>query len=371
MSTGTTAVPAAAPPRRHAAFHSLRVREVTPLTDDSVAVTFEVPPGLAGEYDFIQGQHLALMGGPGGDGVRRSYSICSPAGSGVLQIAVKHVPGGVFSSYALHDLRPGDVLDVMTPSGRFFTPLDPANAKHYVAVVAGSGITPVLSIVATTLSTEPRSSVTLVYGNRTTSSIMFLEEIEDLKNRYPSRLTLLHVLSREQRETGLLSGRLDGAKVSDLLDALLPPDTVDEWFLCGPFGMVEEVRETLLARGVAPRHVHRELFHTGPEPARRVVDELPGAAGAATVTVLLDGRTTSFPLSASGSSILDATLAVRADAPYACKGGVCGTCRAKLVEGTVRMVHNYALEADEQEAGFVLACQSHPTSERVTLDFDQ
>ena len=264
----------------------------------------------------------------------------------------------------------------MTPSGRFTVPLAPGQTKHYCAIAAGSGITPILSILTTALEVEPGSQVTLVYGNRTSRSVMFLEELEDLKDRHLGRFQLLHVLSREQQEAELLNGRIDGAKLKVLLDTLIPPDDVDEWFLCGPEEMIETARAALLERGVDPGRIHRELFHVGPSPRRSAAEAHGGQPGAeatgeaADVSILLDGRTSTFPLAAGGQSILDATLAVRADAPYACKNGMCGTCRAKVVEGTVAMDHNYALEDDELAAGFVLACQAHPRSDRVTLDFD-
>jgi ring-1,2-phenylacetyl-CoA epoxidase subunit PaaE len=359
--------------RRHAVFHPLRVDGVEWLTDDAVAITFEVPPELRDDYDFAAGQHLTVRTTIDGEEVRRNYSICAPAGSGRLRVAVKRLDGGAFSAYATTTLQPGDVVDVMTPTGRFHVPLDPANAKHYCAFAAGSGITPVLSIVATTLEVEPSSTFTLVYGNRTTASIMFLDELSDLKDRYPTRFALINVLSREPQEVDLFSGRIDDEKVRRLLDTLLPVDSVDEWFLCGPFVMVEQVRDTLMAAGVERGHVHMELFHVEGEAPRQTVE--PGDTGrdlgSSTVTVVLDGRSSTFDVPHEGLRILDAALAVRSDAPYACKGGVCGTCRARLVEGQVAMDRNYALEQDEVDAGYVLACQSRPVSDTVVLDFDQ
>jgi ring-1,2-phenylacetyl-CoA epoxidase subunit PaaE len=303
--------------------------------------------------------------------VRRNYSICAPATTGPLRVAVKRLPGGVFSTFALERLRPGDTIEVMTPSGRFTVPLDPAQAKHYCALAAGSGITPVLSILATALEVEPGSRATLVYGNRTSRSIMFLEELADLKDRYLERFCVLHVLSRERQEAEVLNGRIDAVKLKALFDTVVPPETVDEWFLCGPAEMIETARSTLTDRGVDPAHVHRELFHVGPAPPRRPPEAGEEAAvDAAEVTILLDGRASTFALAPSAEPILDAALAVRGDAPYACKNGMCGTCRAKLVEGDVTMDHNYALEDSELAAGFVLACQAHPAASRVTLDFD-
>ncbi len=355
-------------PRRHAIFHALPVAAVDRLTADSVAITFDVPDELRNDYRFTAGQHVAVRLAVAGDDVRRNYSICAPA-DGPLRVAVKRLPGGVFSSYVMERLQPGDTVEVMTPSGRFGTRLNPAQRKSYAAIAAGSGITPILSIITTVLAVEPESTVALVYGNRTTGSVMFLEELEDLKNRYPERFEMFHVLSREPQEVELFSGRLDRQRLERFLATLVPAAAVDEWFICGPFEMVQDLRGTLFDNGVEPHHVHTELFHTEASPPR-AVREAAGTAGASNVTVVLDGRTTVFELAPDGQPILDATLAVRTDAPYACKGGVCGTCRAKLTEGSVEMDQNYALEQEEIDDGFVLACQSHPTSPRVSLDFD-
>jgi ring-1,2-phenylacetyl-CoA epoxidase subunit PaaE len=363
---------ALAPPR-HAVFHRLVVSRVEPLTEDSIAITFDVPPELAEDYRFGPGQHVAILAPTRGDEVRRNYSICEPAGSPILRVAVKRLPGGVFSSWAHTDLRPGDSLEVMTPVGRFCPPLDPRHTKRYTAIAAGSGITPVLSILGSVLRVEPASSFTLIYQNRTSASIMFLEDLEDLKNRFPDRLELIHILSREPQEVELLHGRVDGPKLNRILDVLVPPEAVDEWFLCGPAAMIEEARATLLGRGVASAQVHRELFHSEPslDHRQRVSERVPGRERAHRVMIKLDGRTSTFDLRAGEGTILEATLRVRPDAPYACKEGVCGTCRAKLVEGKVEMDHPDALEEAEVEAGFVLACQSYPASEKVSLDFDQ
>jgi ring-1,2-phenylacetyl-CoA epoxidase subunit PaaE len=355
----------------HSVFHPLTVESIEPLTEDSVAITFAVPDELREEYRFTQGQHVNIRTELAGDDVRRSYSICSPVSSGRLRIAVKRLPGGAFSEHALETLKAGDVLDVMTPTGRFFTELGPAHEKHYVAVAAGSGITPVLSIVATTLESEPRSSVTLIYANRTHRSVMFLEEVEDLKDRYPDRMQLIHVLSREPQEVELFSGRLDEDRLTRILDTIVTVDTVDEWFLCGPFAMVQSLRKVLVHAGVAKRSIHAEVFHVDSSPVRRTPAATPAAAGeGAEVTITLDGRQSTFRLGSDGPPVLDAAVTVRADVPFACKGGVCGTCRAKVVEGEVTMDSNYALEPDEVDAGYVLTCQSHPTTDRVVLDYD-
>ncbi len=364
----TTAAPEGR--RSHSVFHSLAVSAIEPLTEDSVAITFEVPDELREAYSFTQGQHLTLRTELAGDDVRRNYSICTPVSSGVLRIAVKRLPGGAFSEHALDVLAPGDRLDVMTPTGGFFTELDPEQSRHYVCVAAGSGITPVLSIVATTLETEPGSTVTLLYANRTHKSVMFLEEVEDLKDRYQDRFHLVHVLSREAQEAELFSGRLDRDRMKRILSGLLPVDTVDEWFLCGPFEMVHELRALLVDEGVPKRHVHAEVFHVEAAPPVRRTAPVDAPAEGAEVSIRLDGRTSEFRLSTDGPPVLEAALAVRADAPFACKGGVCGTCRAKVLEGTVEMDTNWALEPDEVERGYVLTCQSHPTSNRLVLDYD-
>jgi ring-1,2-phenylacetyl-CoA epoxidase subunit PaaE len=357
--------------KRKPVFHLLRVAELERITDDAVAITFEVPEELADAYRFVAGQHVALRCTIAGDDVRRNYSICTPAGSGRLRVGVKRLPGGVFSSYAMERLAVGDAIEVLTPTGQFHTPLDPGRARHYGAVAAGSGITPILSILATALEVEPASRATLIYANRTTGNIMFLEELEDLKNRRLGRFQLIHVLGEEQLEAELLSGRLDRDRFTALLDNLVTPD-VDEWFLCGPLELTDTVQGTLADRGFDPDHIHRELFHVDTGTARR---QPPAAATdadtGARVTVVLDGRGTSFTLQPGTEPILDAALRLRNDAPYACKNGVCGTCRAKLVQGKVEMAQNFALERDELERGYVLACQSYPAAGEVTLDFDQ
>jgi ring-1,2-phenylacetyl-CoA epoxidase subunit PaaE len=360
-------------PRHHAVFHQLRVTAVDRLTDESVAITFDVPDELCEAYRFTQGQHVTIRCDLGGLGVRRNYSICSPVSSGQLRIGVKRLPGGTFSGYAIQRLVPGDVLEVMTPTGRFFTPLDPANAKNYAAIAAGSGITPVFSLAATTLETEPRSRFTLLYGNRTSRSVMFLDDLYDLKDRYLSRFSMLNFLSGEPRESGLLSGRIDRARLMRLFATILPPGDVDEWFLCGPFEMVREIRGVLGGSGVPGAHVHTELFHAEALPPADQAELEPPAApadGRSTVTVNLGGRATTFGLAGRDEPILDAVLRLRQDAPYACKGGVCGTCRARVLEGTVDMERTYALEQDDIDRGYVLTCQSRPASDTVVLDYD-
>lgn len=369
-----TPVAAVSAGHRRATIHPLQVKAVQPLTEDAVVIEFEVPPELESEFSFTHGQHISLRCEAAGDDTRRSYSICSAAGSGQLRVAVKRLPGGIFSAFALEQLTAGDVVEVVTPIGHFNTPLDPSHATSYAMIAAGSGIAPILSNLSTILAVEPRSSVTLIYGNRTVKDIMFLEELEDLKNRFPERFALYHVLSREEQDVELFHGHIDAERVNGFLDQLVPPDTIDEWFLCGPREMIESAKDVLLERGVDATHVHAELFHAKDAQRPRTAEQLTAGTlseGAAEVTIILDGRRSTFRLDADGERILDAALRVRSDAPYACKGGVCGTCRARLVSGGVEMDQHFALEQREIDAGFVLACQSHPTTPTVVLDFDQ
>ncbi|MFF8968824.1 2Fe-2S iron-sulfur cluster-binding protein [Streptomyces sp. NPDC014995] len=353
-----------------ARFHPLPVAAVDRLTDDSVALTFAVPAHLREEYRHAPGQHLALRHTADGTEIRRTYSICSPApepggeGPRTLRVGVRLVEGGAFSTYALKEIAVGDELEVMTPAGRFT--VEPAPGL-YAAIVGGSGITPVLSIVSTLLAREHEARFCLVRSDRTAASTMFLEEVADLKDRYPDRLHLVTVLSREEQQAGLPSGRLDRQRLTSLLPALLPVADVAGWFLCGPFGLVQGAERALRELGVARSRIHEEIFHvdvTAPSTAPT------GAPSHATVTARLDGRGGSWPVR-DGESVLEAVLRNRPDAPYACKGGVCGTCRAFLVSGEVRMDRNFALEPEETEAGYVLACQSHPLTETVEVDFDR
>jgi len=362
------------PKRRRARFHSLEVAEVRPLTSDSVEVTFAVPDDLADEYTYLPGQYVALRKDLEGYERRRSYSICRPPERGSLSVAIKRDLGGVFSTWANSELRAGDTLDVMSPQGTFTSTLDALDGKHVVGIAAGSGITPLMALAQAVLARSATSQFELVYTNRSTLDVMFLEELAELKDRYPSRLALHHVLSREQRTAPLLSGRIDAEKLGTMLDVLIRPETVDEWFLCGPFELVQLARDTLAERGVPTGHVRYELFTTDadqvePRHGRPVVVQ----QGEETVAIefTLDGQssTVESPVSAN-ESILNAALRVRPDVPFACAGGVCGTCRARVVEGSVNMTENYALEPDELERGYVLTCQSHPKSERVVVDYD-
>ncbi|MFI9721024.1 2Fe-2S iron-sulfur cluster-binding protein [Streptomyces sp. NPDC052396] len=354
---------------RHGVFHPLRVTEVERLTDDSVAVTFAVPPGLRDVFAHAPGQHLALRRFTDGGEIRRNYSLCGlapgPEGPESLRVAVRLVDGGAFSGYALKELTAGDTVDVLPPAGRFVLRPRPG---HFAAVVGGSGITPVLCMVTTLLAREPKARFTLIRSDRTSASTMFLDEVADLKDRYPDRLQLVQTLSREERQAGPASGRLDEQRLTELLPALLPVAAVDGWYLCGPHGLVQGAERALGALGVPRERVHQEIFHVGGEPA--VTGTGAPVPAHATVTAHLDGRSGSWPVR-EGETLLETVLRNRPDAPYACKGGVCGTCRAFLAAGEVRMDRNFALEQEELDAGYVLACQSHPATERVELDFDR
>lgn len=352
-----------------ARFHALRVVGAERLTDDSVALSFAVPPELREQYRHRAGQHLALRRRADGAEIRRTYSICSPApdpggqGPEVLRVGVRLVDGGAFSTYALKEIAVGDEVEVMTPAGRFT--LEPA-AGLYAAIVGGSGITPVLSIAATLLAREPAARFCLIRSDRTAASTMFLEEVADLKDRWPDRFQLVTALSREEQQAGLPSGRLDRERLTGLLPALLPVEKVAGWFLCGPYGLVTGAEQALRELGVPRARVHQEIFHVDAAPA-----PAPTAAPAhSTLTARLDGRSGTWPVQ-DGESLLDTVLRNRPDAPYACKGGVCGTCRTFLVSGEIRMDRNFALEPEETEAGYVLACQSHPVTEGVEVDFDR
>ncbi|WP_159692696.1 1,2-phenylacetyl-CoA epoxidase subunit PaaE [Cognatazoarcus halotolerans] len=349
-------------------FHSLKVAEVRRETADAISLRFEVPAELADDYRFVQGQHLTLKASVGGEELRRSYSICAGVDDGELRVAIKKIGGGVFSSWANESLKAGDAIEVMTPEGRFHTELDPANARHYVAFAAGSGITPVMSLIKTTLKTEPNSRFTLIYGNRRQNSVIFSEALEDLKDRYMTRFTLYHVFSREEQEVPLFNGRLDRARVGAFVDTLVPADTIDAAFICGPGAMIDEVEAGLLASGVSAERIHLERFGVPDSgPAHHVE---AGDAPQARVTVIVDGLRREMDFRAEDPSILDVALAAGLDLPFSCKGGVCCTCRARVLEGKVRMDKNFSLEQPDVDDGFVLTCQAHPLTERVVISFD-
>jgi ring-1,2-phenylacetyl-CoA epoxidase subunit PaaE len=404
-----TAAETAAAGRRRASFHALTVKEVRRLTEDAIEVTFGVPAELAGQFDYLPGQYVALRTTLPDENaqpkeIRRSYSICAEPrsfadGSSEIRVAIKKDLGGQFSTWANAELKAGDVLDVLSPMGAFVSrhgrdgkaveqnlmnslnhPRDIAGELagepgSFVAIAAGSGITPVIAIARTLLAAHPETRFDLVYANRAAMDVMFLEELADLKDKYPSRLALHHVLSREQRIAPLLSGRIDAEKLQALLGTAIHAEDVDEWFLCGPFELVQLCRDTLATRGVKPEHIRFELFTSGkpdrPEgnTGRPVVPDK--SKESYKITFKLDGLQgeVASPTHAR-ESILNAALRVRPDVPFACAGGVCGTCRAKVISGTVTMDENYALEQDELDKGYVLTCQSHPTTPEVTVDFD-
>jgi ring-1,2-phenylacetyl-CoA epoxidase subunit PaaE len=349
-------------------FHPLRVREVRRETGDTVSVAFDVPDELADAYVFAPGQHLTFrVPGPDGDEVRRSYSISSGVDDGELRVAVKNIPGGVFGVHANERLQAGDVLDVMTPAGRFTTALDPANTKTYLGIAAGSGITPVISLVRSALGREPKSRFTLLYGNRGPTTVIFREELEDLKNLYVDRLDVIHVFSREQQQAPMLNGRLDADKLRQLAGRLIDLSAYDEVFVCGPEQMTLSLRDTLVELGVDGKHVHLELFGSHATPAPR--PPRADSRDRRTLTFLLNGIKTEVDAHPD-DTVLEAGQVAGLDLPFSCRGGVCATCRAKVLEGAVAMDVNYALEEWETQAGFVLTCQSHPTTERVVVDYD-
>jgi ring-1,2-phenylacetyl-CoA epoxidase subunit PaaE len=350
-------------------FHPLRVTEVTPLTDEAVAVTFDVPPELAKTFDHIPGQHVTIRSLVDGEDVRRSYSICAPAGSGKLRVGIKRLPGGLFSTFAIDRLEAGDVLEVMPPVGEFTIDIDPSKPRKAVAIAAGSGITPVLSLISSSLEMEPRSTWTLLYGNRTANSVMFLDELEGLKDRFHPRFQLFHILSREGSDVPLLSGRVDAEKIKTVHDRLLGSQPVDGWYLCGPYDMVMTARATLEEIGVDPGRIHDELFFAGPLDPTMLPPEPPPGEGSVDLTVILDGRAVDTRMTPE-TSILDAALRVRSELPFSCKGGMCATCKGRIEEGEVRMDKNYALVDSEVEAGYVLTCQAHPVTDRVVVRYD-
>jgi ring-1,2-phenylacetyl-CoA epoxidase subunit PaaE len=348
------------------AFRPLTVAHVDRLTDDAAALTFDVPADLTADFAFRPGQSITLRRTDDGRDERRDYSICAPAGE-ALRIGVREVPGGLFSSWLVHQVRPGERIEVLPPSGRFTADLsEPAD---HVFVVAGSGITPVLSLAATVLA-DGRSTVTIFYGNRRVDTVMFADELADLKDRHGTRLTLVHVLSREARDTEITSGRLDAGRLRTLVEALVDVPGVDHWWLCGPHGLVTDAQAVLAALGVPPERVHQELFYVDDLPPAPVRGDAATVVGPASkVTVVLDGRSTPLTLPRD-VPVLDAAQKVRGDLPFACKGGVCGTCRARVTSGEVRMRRNFALEPEEVAAGYVLTCQSLPVSDSVTVDYD-
>lgn len=352
-------------------FHKLKVKEVKTETPDCVSIAFAVPENLKNEFVFEQGQNITIKKEIDGEEIRRSYSICSAPYENELRVAVKKVAGGKFSSYANQFLKPGDELDVLPPTGKFNCKLQITNHKQYLAFVAGSGITPVISIIKTTLKTEPASQFTLVFGNRGRSSIIFFEELEGLKNKYLNRFNFINILSREKTDAPVNFGRINADKLI-ALDKLIDYKNTDEFFICGPEEMIFCIKDFLEQSGIDKKKIHFELFTTPGQ--KKAISHKPLAVSQAgpqsKITVKLDGRSFDFDLGFNGENILDAALKQGADLPFACKGGVCCTCKAKVLEGEVEMDVNWGLEQEEVEQGFILTCQSHPITEKVVVDFD-
>lgn len=383
--TDTTTAPA----RKRARFNALSVTEIRKLTDDAIEVAFAIPNELIDDYNYVPGQYVALRADIDGEEVRRSYSICAEPVPGEIRVAIKKDFGGFFSTWAHEELAVGDTINVMNPQGSFTSRLQTTalnnpeaiadelshDGGHFVAIAAGSGITPIMSIVSTLLNSSKTATFDLVYANRSAMDVMFAEELGDLKDKYPARLSIHHVLSREQRISPLMSGRIDEEKLEELLSNIIPVEHAVEWFLCGPFELVQMTRDKLKDRGVAEADVRFELFTTG-DPAEprghrgRPVEVDPKGANR-TIDFVLDGLSSTVETpAAANESVLNAALRVRPDTPFACAGGVCGTCRAKVIDGNFEMDENYALETDEVDAGYVLTCQTRPTSDTLTVDYD-
>jgi ring-1,2-phenylacetyl-CoA epoxidase subunit PaaE len=351
-------------------FHSLRIADVRRETPDAVSITFEIPDALRPAYAFRAGQYLTLRATLEGEELRRSYSICTCPEDGELRIGIKQMQGGIFSTWANTALRPGDAIDVMSPTGRFGLVHDEAPARVHVGFASGSGITPVLSILRGVLARDPHAMFFLFYGNRSSAEMLFREALDDLKDRYLSRLSVFHVLSQERQDLEVLNGRLDADKVRHLLRHLVPAASIDHAYVCGPAGMSETIEATLRDLGLPEARIHVERFTSvlsgRPQARKQPVD----AASVATATLIVDGKRSSVPV-AEGEAVLDAALRAGLDLPFACKGGMCSTCRARVVEGSVTMDVNYSLEPWELAAGFVLTCQAHPTGDHVVIDYDE
>lgn len=354
-------------------FHRLRIKNISRETDQCVSVEFEIPEGLSETFQFKQGQSLTMRATLNGEEVRRTYSLCSSPLDNKWTVAIKKVDGGVFSSFANENLKPGDELEVMEPVGKFYTELDPASKKNYLAFAAGSGITPVISIIKTTLRTEPKSEFTLVYGNRSRSSIIFFEELEGLKNKFIDRFNLINILSRERTDSSIHFGRIDIGKLTEL-EKLIDYKEMDEIFICGPEEMIFCVKNFLEQKEIPEKNIHFELFTTSGQKKKSEVGSRKAEVDngpLSKITVKLDGRSFDFDLSLnSTTTILDAALKQGADLPFACKGGMCCTCKAKLLQGEVEMDVHWGLEHEEIEQGYILTCQSHPKTGKVVVDFD-
>jgi len=355
-------------------FHPLRVREVLPDTAEAVVVAFDVPLELREVFSFTQGQYLTLRTEIDGADLRRSYSICAGVDDGELRVGVRKVKGGVFSNWINEHLQPGHTISVMAPQGRFFVPIEPGARRHHLGIAGGSGVTPILSTMKTVLAREPLSDFTLIYGNRALKSTMFKEELEDLKNKYLTRLTLHHVFSDEHTDAPLNMGVMNRDKIGEFLASVVPASTIDHAFVCGPFQMNDEAEAALLAAGVPEDRIHIERFGLAPQAQQvdAVIHEArAGDAEAARITIIRDGLKREIAFTKDQPSILDAASAAGLEVPFSCTSGVCGTCRAKLIEGEVRMERNFALDKNEVASGFVLTCQAHPLTPHVVLSFDE
>jgi len=359
-------------------FYPLKIREVRPETREAVSIAFEIPPELHHRFRFTQGQHLIMRTWLNNEEIRRSYSICAGINDCELRVAIKKVAGGLFSTWANSQLHAGQTLEVMPPSGHFFTELDPQRRGNYLAIAAGSGITPILSIVKTTLETEPHSQFTLIYANRSSSTTLFREQLGDLKNRYLTRLNLIFIFSREQQDIDLYNGHINAEKCGELFSRWMNVKQMDAAFICGPQLMTQTVRERLISAGMDTKRIHFELFAATVSSSQRqprlaaAANDDPGlSATSSSITIISDGRQVSFELPRNTQSILDAGNAQGLELPYSCKAGVCSTCRCKVMEGEVEMDNNFALEDYEVAAGYVLSCQCFPLSEKVVLDYDQ
>ena len=353
-------------------FHSLKVSKINKETPDCVSVSFDIPEPLKSSFEFREGQNITVKKTFDGKEIRRSYSICNAPYEQELKVAIKKVDGGLFSRFANEELQAGDVLEVMPPSGKFNAKQSNNSTAKYLAIAAGSGITPIISIIKHTLQTQENSEFTLVYGNKSRNSIIFFEELEALKNKYMLRFNFINILSREKTDADIFYGRINEQKF-EALNKLLPYQSFDEVYICGPEEMIFTASDYLQKQGIEKNRIHFELFTTPGQSFADVTakkESITDKGPKSKVSIKLDGRSFDFDLSYTGQSVLDAALQQGADLPYACKGGVCCSCRAKLVEGQVKMDVNYALEPEEVEAGFILTCQSHPTTEKVVIDFD-
>lgn len=353
-------------------FYALQVKELVKTTQDCVVLSLNVPEPLHSIFTFKQGQYLTFETEINGEKVRRSYSLCSAPLDNEWKVAIKQIPGGKFSTFANQELKPGDIIRTMPPDGRFTIPISESKAKNYLAIAAGSGITPIFSIIKTHLALEPDSKVSLLYTNKSVASIILKEELEGLKNQYLDRLSIYYFLTKEYRNIPLFDGRLDVQKLSVLSDEFISPGSLDEIFICGPESMIFMAKDFYMEKGVDEKNIHFELFTTAGSKIEVDTKKYESLSGnLSDITILDGGKSFTFSLAQGSQNILDAALANQADLPYACKGGVCCTCRAKLIEGKIDMIQNYALEQEEVENGYILTCQSIPISDKIIVDFDQ